>query len=204
MYEPATGEVYISNDLYLPLQLVVFVFVCTITAAYFEETFRMGAVRYLGSFKLGVWRAVGTRYLRLLAFLEVLYLPFVTLSFVRANESITQNELLFEKVTPRINISIPLVQCAAAMVFYVTVTLFFQMILRNRVYTIVLLLGYCSLEVTCLRHIYQEFLFFRGAVGSMPIYTKYFPTNICMMLFLSTLMLAVVLFVTHQLYGERR
>lgn len=199
----ADGTPSVTNDLYLWLQFVVFLFVLVITAFCFEEIFRKSSADYIRACKPGVCQAILFRYLRLLGSLELVYLPCVAIAFYQVNQSIRINEQLFHQSAPRVNIWIPLVQCAVAMVFYVTVTLFFLMLLKNRIYLFMIFISYCAFEATVMPYLIGDWVLFRGAFTA-PDFFHCFPPNIALMLLLSPIMLAAVLIYGAHVFGAKR
>lgn len=187
---------------YLRLQFIVFIFVCAITSAYFEETFRKAPFDYIRVMKPGMVRAVLMRYVRLLVFLEAIYLPVVLISFISLNHHYERNSLLLNVTFPQIDLKIPLIQCAIAMLFYVTVTLFFMMIFKNSMYLMVSFMAYSAFEATIMPYLIGDFVIFRGAFFTKADYTVPLPPNIALMLVLSLLMLIVVMIVSHLRFGS--
>lgn len=210
-YNTITGKANYDTRLYQELQFMVFFIVMTITMACFNETFRTGSIKCLGVYKLGIWRAVLSRYLVLLLLIETLYLPFVTLSFARANASIAYHEVLFglfPNSCPRIKLAIPIFQCATAMIFYVTSSLFFLSLFRNMILTMVIMSGYAVWEVLCLAQFYPQYAIFRnciflGVSGQYPDLGSYFHPNTQTHLILSILMLCFTLVIANKIYGVR-
>lgn len=179
----------IGTDIYVWLQFVVFIFVCTIVSFYFEETFRWSSAHYINTFGLGTFKTVFMRYLRILLLLEVVYLPFVAFSVFRMNENIKYNIQFFETEYAFLDVLKPLIQCSAAMLFYVTVTLFLTAVFRSRIYTMVFLMAYGTLEVTMMPELLGEYALFYGAFRSSPDLYSYFQINTVVMLVLSALFL---------------
>lgn len=183
----------ISNDIYIWLQFVVFIFVCTITSLCFEETFRRQSSEFIKVLKPGVLKTILFRYLRLIAVLELIYLPCVYIAFLKANHLITSNDISLGTSSPHIDILKPMTHCFIAMIFYVTVTLFFLMILKKRAYVMVLFMGYCAFEASILPYVFGPWVIFRGAFFSNNDYMHYFPPNILLMSIMSLIMLAVII-----------
>lgn len=183
----------IGTDIYVWLQFVVFIFVCTIVSFYFEETFRRSSAHYIDTFGLGTFKTVFVRYLRVLLFLEFVYLPFTALSAYRMNENIKYNIQFFETEYAFLDVFKLLTQCSVAMLFYVTVTLFLTAVFRSRIYTMVFLMAYGTLEVTMMPELLGEYALFYGAFRSSPDLYIYFPPNTIVMLVLSALFLVLSL-----------
>ena len=177
----------IGTDIYVWLQFVVFIFVCTIVSFYFEEIFRRPSAHYIATFGLGTFKTVFVRYLRILLLLEAVYLPFVALSTLRMNQNIKYNIQFFETEYAFLDVFRLLVQCSAAMLFYVTITLFLTAVFRSRIYTMVFLMAYSALEVTMMPELLGEYALFYGAFRSSPDLYSYFQTNTVVMLVLSVL-----------------
>ncbi len=180
---------YASGDIYIWLQFVVFIFVCTAVSFYFEETFRKPPAHYIGAFGLGTFKTVFMRYVRILIALETVYLPFVVLSVFRMNANIEAKIRNFGIEYALLDTAAILTQCSVAMLFYVTLTLFCAVIFRNRIYAMVFLMAYATLEVTMLPEILGEYVVFHGAFRTSPELYSYFPANTVLMLVLTAIML---------------
>ncbi|MBP3480837.1 MAG: hypothetical protein J6K66_04465 [Clostridia bacterium] len=180
---------YADGDIYIWLQFVVFIFVCTVVSFYFEETFRLPSAHYIGAFGLGTFKTVFMRYVRILIALEAVYLPFVVLSVFRMNANIEANIRNFGIEYALLDTAAILTQCSVAMLFYVTITLFLMAVFRSRVYTMVFLMAYGVLEVTMMPELLGEYALFYGAFRSLPELYSYFPANTVLMLVLTAIML---------------
>lgn len=168
-----------------------------------RKFFCKSSADYIRACKPGVCQAILFRYLRLLGSLELVYLPCVAIAFYQVNQSIRINEQLFHQSAPRVNIWIPLVQCAVAMVFYVTVTLFFLMFLKSRIYLFMIFISYCAFEATVMPYLLGDWVLFRGAFTA-PDFFHCFPHNIALMLLLSPIMLVAVLIYGAHFFGAKR
>lgn len=191
----ASGQIYdgvpsLSCDIYLWMQFIVFIFAATIASFYFDETFREPAAQYIKVLRPGVMRAVLLRWLRLVILMEALYLPFVGLSLVKINRSLQDGGQGFDYQP--VSLSVMLFQCAVAMLFYVTITMFLTALFKSRVYALVLLMAYCALEATVMPVIMARYAIFRGAFSSADFYS-YFMPNTAIMLTLSVLLLPLTL-----------
>lgn len=191
----ASGQIYdgvpsLRCDIYLWMQFIVFIFVATIASFYFEEAFRPPAAQYIQTLRPGVMRAVLLRWLRLVILMEALYLPFIGLSLVKINRSLQDGNQGFDYQP--VSLSVMLFQCAVAMLFYVTITMFLTALFKSRVYALVLLMAYCALEATVMPVIMARYAIFRGAFSSADFYS-YFMPNTAIMLTLSVLLLPLTL-----------
>lgn len=182
-----------KNDIYFWMQLVAFVFIVLVTSFFFEETFRKPSAHYIDAFKIGTFKAVFLRYFRLLLVMEFVYLPFVYVCVFRANRNIIYNMGVFNKTFEIINPWKPIFQCAVFMLFSVTATLFFITILKNKVFTLILAMAICILEIRIFPIVFGEYTLFRGAGMLAPNYFSYFPPNTIVMLVLSALFLVLSL-----------
>ena len=194
----ATGDIIegvpsASCDIYLWMQFIVFIFVATIASFYFEEAFRPPAAQYIQALRPGVMRAVLFRWLRLVILLEALYLPFVGLSVTKINHSLANDNLGASHYQP-ISLSVMLFQCAVAMLFYVTITMFLTALFKSRVYALVLLMAYCAMEATVCPVRMAKYALFRGAFTSADFYS-YFMPNTAIMLTLSILLLPLTIII---------
>lgn len=182
---------FTSCDIYLWMQYITFIFVCTITAFYFEETFRKAPAQYIGVLRPGVLKTVVNRWLCLLILLEVLYLPFIALSVKRINSFIVING--FIKDPPLLNMSMVICQCAVAMLFYITFTMFLTALFKSRVYTLVFSMALCALEATVIPVIMGDYALFRGAFNSADFHCYLMPNNIIMLILSAIFVPAAIL-----------
>lgn len=203
------GRLIATNGCYLLLQFITCFFVVGITAGLFEETFRKAPQEYVGTFPLGTAQKVLLRYVRLLAFVLVPYVPTVLVMFTNANISLQeylssdhfQAFLLLEPdfgEVPPIPLAVPLVQCAVAVNFYIVATMFLLFLFRDQVLALVVIMAYCALEAAMLHFVFPELVVFRGAFNT-PDFYHFFPPNIRLMAGASIVMLACVL-----LFDRRR
>ena len=182
-----------DTNIYFWMQFIVYIFVCTITSFYFEENFRKNAAQYIDVFKISTYKAVFLRYLRLILLLETVYIPFVVLSILKVNDSLTYHMEYFNTTYVLIDIAKPVFQCFAAMIFYITVSLFFTAVFRSRIYTMILLLTYAVIEATVFPRILGKYALFYGSFGHPVDLYSFFPVNVTEMIFLSAVMLAASL-----------
>lgn len=183
-----------SNDVYFWMQLVAFPLVVLVVSCYFEETFRQAPAHYIRTFNIGTFKAVFLRYLRLLALIELVYLPFVYICILRANSNIAYNMEFFNRTFELIDPAKPMLQCAVFMLFSVTAALFFMTVLKNKVFTLVLAIAISIMEISIFPIVLHEYSLFRGS-GELyaPDYFSFFPPNTVIMLILSAVMLAASL-----------
>lgn len=197
------GQPVAANSCYLLLQFITCFFVVGITAGMFEETFRKAPREYISTFPLGTVREVLFRYLRLLVFILIPYVPTVLVMFTNANASLQeylaseqfQRYLLLEPdfgEVPLIPLAVPLVHCVIAVNFYIVATMFLLFLFRDKVLSLVAILVYCALEAAMLHFIFPQFVVFRGSFN-MPDFYHFFPINIRLMAGDSIVMLACVL-----------
>ena len=175
------------NDIYFWMQLVAFVFIVLVVSFYFEETFRKPSAHYIDAFKIGVFKAVFLRYIRLLLVMEFVYLPFVYACVFRANRNISYNMEFFNRTFELIDPWKPIFQCAVFMLFSVTATLFLMTVLKSKVFTLVLAMAICIMEIRVFPIVFGEYTLFRGAGMLAPDYFSFFPPNIIVMLVLTVI-----------------
>lgn len=82
------GEPFAYNRCYLYLQFIACFFVVGTTASLFEETFRRTSRQYIRTLPLGTARVILVRYIKLLLFVLIPYVPTVLFIFIRANASL--------------------------------------------------------------------------------------------------------------------
>lgn len=176
------------------MQLVAFPVIVLIVSYYFEETFRKASAHYIRTFNIGTLKVIFFRYLRLLAVLELVYLPFVYICILRANNNILYNMEFFNMTFDLIDPAKPMLQCAVFMVFSLTAGLFFMTVLKNKVFTLVIAMAVSVMEIRVFPIVLGEYTIFRGA-GQLcaPDYFSFFPPNTVIMLILSAVMLAASL-----------
>lgn len=190
-----------SNDIYFWMQLVAFPIIVLIVSYYFEETFRKASAHYIRAFNIGAFKAIFLRYLRLLAVLELVYLPFVYICILRANNNIIYNMEFFDRTFELIDPAKPMLQGAVFMVFSLTAGLFFMTVLKNKVFALVVAMAISVMEIRVFPIVFGEYTVFRGA-GQIyaPDYFSFFPPNTVVMCILSAVMLAASLV----LYSTKR
>lgn len=183
-----------SNDVYFWMQLVAFPVIVLIVSYYFEETFRKASAHYIRTFNIGTLKVIFFRYLRLLAVLELVYLPFVYICILRANNNILYNMEFFNMTFDLIDPAKPMLQCAVFMLFSVTAALFFMTVLKNKVFTFVSAIAISIMEISIFPIVLHEYSLFHGS-GELyaPDYFSFFPPNTVITLILSAVMLAVSL-----------
>lgn len=182
-----------DNDIYFWMQLVAYVFIALIVCFYFEETFRTPSAHYIGTFKLGTFRTVFLRYVRLLFIMEIIYLPFVYICIFRANKNIRYNMEFFGSVFELIDPLKPIFQCSVFMLFAVTSAMFFMALLKNKVYVIVLTLVICIMEIRAFPILFDKYTLFRGATMPRADYFSFFPENVLSLFVLSFIFLMLTL-----------
>ena len=103
------GELFASNRCYLYLQFIACFFVVGTAASLFEETFRTTSRQYIRTLPLGTVRVILARYIKLLLFVLIPYVPTVLFMFIRANASLQDYFLLFpqESACPPIPLLFP-------------------------------------------------------------------------------------------------
>lgn len=190
----ASGEPIALNQCYLYLQFIACFFVVGITSSLFEETFRKDSRQYIRTFPLGTVHVILFRYIRLLLFVLVPYVPTVLLMFTHANASIQNYLLLFPETGafPMIPLLFPVVHCVIAVNFYIVGTMFLMLIFQNKVIALFFIMVYCGMEATMLHFIFSQYAVFRGAFNT-PDFYHMFPINIRLLAEVSIVMLLLIL-----------
>ena len=196
------GQPVATNSCYFLLQFITCFFVVGITVSMFEETFRKPSREYISVFPLGTVQKVLLRYLRLLAFILVPYIPTVLVMFTNANASLQKylSSVRFQEyllptpdlgAAPPIPLAVPLVQCVIAVNFYIVAAIFLLFLFQDKIITLVIIMVYCALEAAMLHFIFPQFVVFRGTFN-MPDFYHFFPTNIRLLSAASVIMLVCV------------
>ena len=188
------SELFASNRCYLYLQFIACFFVVLTAASLFEETFRTTSRQYIRTLPLGTVRVILARYIKLLLFVLIPYVPTVLFMFIRANASLQDYFLLFpqESACPPIPLLFPLVHCVIAVNFYIIGTMFLMFILQSKVIALIIIMIYCAMEAAMLHFIFPRFVVFCGAFN-IPDFYHIFPTNIQILAVVSVVMLAFIL-----------
>lgn len=182
------------NKCYLYLQFIACFFVVAMTASIFEETFRKDSKQYIRTFPLGTGSIIFARYVKLLLFVLIPYVPAVLMMFTQANASLQDYFLLFPDSgdCPPIPLLFPLVHCVIAVNFYIIATMFLMFILQNKVIALIIIMIYCAMEASMLHFMLPQFVVFRGAFN-MPDFYHILPTNIRILAVTSAVMLVFIL-----------
>lgn len=189
----AFSEVYwqgnypvVSSNVYLYLQFFACIFIVNITSSIFGESFRRSTYEYLLTYPLSGTNVIVIRVLKLLGIICIIYIPVVLYLFSAVNRSIKEYIEIFPQYTgfPLINIFIPIVHCLAAIIFYITTTLFLLHILKNDKLPTIFIMAYCALEAGPLNIILGRYDIFRGSFNTQDYYV-FFPPNIIIMIALS-------------------
>ena len=188
------GELFASNRCYLYLQFIACFFVVGTAASLFEETFRTTSRQYIRTLPLGTVRVILARYIKLLLFILIPYVPTVLFMFIRANASLQDYLLLFpqESACPPIPLLFPLVHCVIAVNFYIIGTMFLMFILQSKVIALIVVMVYCAMEAAMLHFVFPQFCVFRGAFNT-PDFYHILPVNIRLLAGASAVMLVVIL-----------
>ncbi len=198
------GELFASNRCYLYLQFIACFFVVGTAASLFEETFRTASRQYIRTLPLGTVRVILARYIKLLLFVLIPYVPTVLFLFIRANASLQDYLLLFpqESACPPIPLLFPLVHCVIAVNFYIIGTMFLTFILQSKVITLIVIMVYCAMEAAMLHFVFPRYSVFRGAFNT-PDFYHILPVNIRLLAEASAVMLAVILLFYKSRYAMR-
>jgi len=174
------------NKVYLFLQFFVCIFIVNITTSIFGESFKKSTYEYLLTYPLSTYKIIIVRVFRLFIIVCIIYVPVVIYLFNSANKSILDYIDLFPQYTgfPLINIFIPIVHCMVAVIFYIMLTLFLMLILKNNNIPAILIMAYCALEAGPLNLILGKYSIFRGSFNTQDFY-NFLPENIKIMLILS-------------------
>ena len=188
------GELFANNRCYLYLQFIACLFVVGTAASLFEETFRTASRQYIRTLPLDTARVILARYIKLLLFILIPYVPTVLFMFIRANASLQDYLLLFpqEGACPPIPLLFPLVHCVIAVNFYIIGTMFLMFILQSKVIALIVVMVYCAMEAAMLHFVFPQFCVFRGAFNT-PDFYHILPVNIRLLAGASTVMLVVIL-----------
>lgn len=188
------GELFASNRCYLYLQFIACFFVVGTAASLFEETFRTASRQYIRTLPLDTARVILARYIKLLLFILIPYVPTVLFMFIRANASLQDYLLLFpqESACPPIPLLFPLVHCVIAVNFYIIGTMFLMFILQSKVIALIVVMVYCAMEAAMLHFVFPQFCVFRGAFNT-PDFYHILPVNIRLLAGASAVMLVVIL-----------
>ena len=188
------GELFANNRCYLYLQFIACLFVVGTAASLFEETFRTASRQYIRTLPLDTARVILARYIKLLLFILIPYVPTVLFMFIRANASLQDYFLLFpqESACPPIPLLFPLVHCVIAVNFYIIGTMFLMFILQSKVIALIVVMVYCAMEAAMLHFVFPQFCVFRGAFNT-PDFYHILPVNIRLLAGASTVMLVVIL-----------
>ena len=188
------SELFASNRCYLYLQFIACFFVVGTAASLFEETFRTTSRQYIRTLPLDTARVILARYIKLLLFVLIPYVPTVLFMFIRANASLQDYFLLFpqESACPPIPLLFPLVHCVIAVNFYIIGTMFLMFILQSKVIALIVVMVYCAMEAAMLHFVFPQFCVFRGAFNT-PDFYHILPVNIRLLAGASTVMLVVIL-----------
>ena len=198
------GELFASNRCYLYLQFIACFFVVGTAASLFEETFRTASRQYIRTLPLDTVRVILARYIKLLLFILIPYVPTVLFLFIRANASLQDYFLLFpqESVCPPIPLLFPLVHCVIAVNFYIIGTMFLMFILQSKVIALIVIMVYCAMEAAMLHFVFPQYSVFRGAFNT-PDFYHILPVNIRLLAEASAVMLAVILLFYKSRYAMR-
>ena len=160
----------------------------------FEETFRTTSRQYIRTLPLGTVRVILARYIKLLLFVLIPYVPTVLFMFIRANASLQDYLLLFpqESACPPIPLLFPLVHCVIAVNFYIIGTMFLMFILQNKVIALIVIMVYCAMEAAMLHFVFPQYSVFRGAFNT-PDFYHILPVNIRLLAGASAFMLGIIL-----------
>ena len=190
----SNGEPRALNSCYIYLQFISCLFIVSITANIFEETFRTESRQYIQTFPLGTLRIIFFLFFRVIFFILLPYIPSVLMMFTHANESIEEYLSLFPNIGhfPLINPLFPLIHCIISVNFYVIATIFLLFVLKRKVIVLILILSYCALEATMLHFMFPKYVVFRGAFNT-PDFYHMFPSNIIILFFVSLAMLIYTL-----------
>lgn len=188
------GELFASNRCYLYLQFIACFFVVGTAASLFEETFRTASRQYIRTLPLDTARVILARYIKLLLFILIPYVPTVLFMFIRANASLQDYLLLFpqESACPPIPLLFPLVHCVIAVNFYIIGTMFLMFIFQSKVIALIVVMVYCAMEAAMLHFVFPQYSVFRGAFNT-PDFYHILPVNIRLLAGASTVMLVVIL-----------
>ncbi len=188
------GELFAYNRCYLYLQFIACFFVVGTTANLFEETFRTTSRQYIRTLPLGTTRVILVRYIKLLLFILIPYVPTVLFIFICANASLQDYFLLFpqESACPPIPLLFPLVHCVIAVNFYIIGTMFLMFILQNKIIALIIIIVYCAMEATMLHFVIPQYAVFRGAFNTPDFYHA-LPINIRILIVASIAMLSLIL-----------
>lgn len=188
------GELFANNRCYLYLQFIACFFVVGTAASLFEETFRTASRQYIRTLPLDTTRVILARYIKLLLFILIPYVPTVLFMFTRANASLQDYLLLFpqESACPPIPLLFPLVHCVIAVNFYIIGTMFLMFILQSKVIALIVVMVYCAMEAAMLHFVFPQYSVFLGAFNT-PDFYHILPVNIRLLAGASTVMLVVIL-----------
>jgi len=187
------GRPFVSNKAYFYLQYLTCIFVVTITAKMFGESFRVPVCEYLKSFSISTRQIVFYRYVGLLLSLIIPHTAATAILFSKVNASILDYVVIFPKYDPfpKLNILIPMTHCAIALNFYIAMTLFLMLIFREPVLPVVLIMAWCALEAGPLNRIFKHYDMFAGSFTPQDFYS-FLPPNILWMLILQPVLLGLV------------
>ena len=188
------SELFAYNKCYLYLQFIACFFVVGTTASLFDETFRTASRQYIRTLSLGTVHVILARYIKLLLFILIPYVPTVLFMFIRSNASLQDYFLLFPQSSacPPIPLLFPLIHCVIAVNFYIIGTMFLMFIIQNKIIALIIIIVYCAMEATMLHFIFPQFIVFRGAFNT-PDFYHMLPINIRLLAMASIVMLMFIL-----------
>lgn len=188
------NELFAYNKCYLYLQFIACFFVVGTTASMFDETFRTTSRQYIRTLPLGTVHIILVRYIKLLLFILIPYVPTVLFMFIRANTSLQDYFLLFPQASacPPIPLLFPLIHCMIAVNFYIIGTMFLMFIIQNKIIALIIIIVYCAMEATMLHFVIPQYAVFRGAFNTPDFYHA-MPINIRILAVVSIAMLSFIL-----------